>query len=285
MSRLFVNRLTVLDFSYLHPRRGLLGESWLVDIELRGDLDAQGMVLDFGDVKREVKKTLDERFDHRLLVPANHPGLTIEASNDPGRFALSFTLDSGETLRFNEPEQAIALIDAEQITESALAAAAIETLRPLMPGNVDAIRLVLTAEAIDGAYFHYSHGLKHHFGNCQRIAHGHRSRIQIYADEQRAYELESDWATRWRDIYIASEEDLAGEFERNGVRYLRFAYTAAQGAFELELPARSCYLMAVDTTIEHLAQHMADVLKQEHPERRFSARVFEGIDKGAVGES
>lgn len=285
MSRLFVNRLTVLDFSFLHPRRGLLGESWLVDIELHGDLDAQGMVFDFGDVKREVKRTLDERFDHRLLVPSKHPGLKIDTTKAPDRAALSFTLDSGETLRFDEPGQAVALIEADRITESTLAAAAIDALRPLMPGNVDAIRLALSPETTDGAYFHYSHGLKHHSGNCQRIAHGHRSRIQIYAGEQRSSELESDWARRWQDIYIASGEDLSGEFERDGVRYLRFAYTAAQGGFELELPARCCYLMEVDTTIEHLAQHMADTLKREHPEQSFTARVFEGIDKGAVGES
>ena len=69
------------------------------------------------------------------------------------------------------------------------------------------------------------------------------------------------------------------------MRYLRFAYTAAQGNFELELPARCCYLLDVDTTIEHLAQHMADMLAREHPGRHFTARVFEGIDKGAVGES
>jgi len=49
MIRLFVDRLTVIDFSYLHPQRGLLGESWLCDIELSGEPDAQGMILDFGE--------------------------------------------------------------------------------------------------------------------------------------------------------------------------------------------------------------------------------------------
>ena len=39
MSALFVKHLTVLDFSYAHATRGILGESWIVDVELHGDLD------------------------------------------------------------------------------------------------------------------------------------------------------------------------------------------------------------------------------------------------------
>lgn len=283
--RLFVNRLTVLDFSYLHPRRGLLGESWLVDIELGGELDDQGMVFDFGDVKREVKRTLDQRFDHRLLVPIRHRGLRLDQPSGSDRLSLTFEQAGGETIRFAGPRQAVALIDADQITESTLAEAAVAALRPLMPANVEAVRLALRPEPIDGAFFHYSHGLKHHGGNCQRIAHGHRSRIEIYTDDRRAPELEADWADRWRDIYIASREDLAGERQAEGVRYLRFAYTAAQGDFELELPARGCYLIEPHTTIEHLAQHLAETLKAARPGQRFTARVFEGIDKGAVGEA
>ena len=37
MSALFVKHLTVLDFSYVHQARGILGESWIVDVELYGE--------------------------------------------------------------------------------------------------------------------------------------------------------------------------------------------------------------------------------------------------------
>ena len=37
--QLFVNDLTVMDFSYLCPERGMVGESWIVDVILSGDPD------------------------------------------------------------------------------------------------------------------------------------------------------------------------------------------------------------------------------------------------------
>src|SRR3546814_13888491 len=39
MSALFVAHLRVLDCAYLDAARGLFGESWIVDVELPGDLD------------------------------------------------------------------------------------------------------------------------------------------------------------------------------------------------------------------------------------------------------
>ncbi len=283
MSALFVNRLTVVDSSLLDPKLGLLGESWIADILLEGSLDEQGMVLDFALVKRKVKALIDSEFDHRLLVPARHPGSKITLDGD--RCSLDFTLASGERIRHDSPRDAVALVDAGRVTEASLAEAIIGKLRALLPKNVKRIELSLRPEETAGAWYRYSHGLRHHEGNCQRIAHGHRSRIVIHRDGERDGALEAEWARRWRDVYIGTRGDLVDERVRDGVRYLAFGYAASQGGFRLELPARRCYLVETDSTVENLAEHIAARLAEAHPGARFRVQAFEGVDKGAIGLS
>ncbi len=277
--KLFVQHLTVLDFSFLHPVRGLVGESWWLDVELEGGLDEQGMVLDFGEVKRRVKSLVDERFDHRLLVPLHHPGLELEGER------LRFRTDTGLSVRHRAPRQAVAPIPAAEVNEATVAEAIGLALRPLLPGNVERIDLRLHAEPVEGAWYQYSHGLKRHCGNCQRIAHGHRSRIEIFRDGKRSPELEARWAERFRDIYIGSREDLEAITRHDDRTHYRFAYRAEQGDFELELPADRCYLLEGESTVENIARHIRQRLEHEHPGSRFRVHAFEGIGKGAVSES
>jgi 6-pyruvoyl-tetrahydropterin synthase len=63
--QLFVNDLTVIDFSYLCTTRGVVGESWIVDVLLDGDLNEMSMVLDFGVVKKQINAIIDLAVDHK----------------------------------------------------------------------------------------------------------------------------------------------------------------------------------------------------------------------------
>jgi len=281
MTTLFVDRLTVMDFSYLHPQRGLLGESWLVDVALSGGLDDQGMVLDFAAVKREVKHHADSVYDHKLIVPLLYPHCAITADSDD-ELTVSFTTESGEIIVHRSPPSALCLLDAEQVTTQSVAEAMADTLRPELPTNVTALDLRLYPETTQDAYFHYSHGLKHHGGNCQRIAHGHRSRLLILKDGERDLVLEREWAERWQDVYIANTADLAATESVDGRRYNRYAYEAGQGEFELLLAADRCHHIHTDTTIENIARHIAETLKSLYPGHRFEVHAFEGVNKGAI---
>ena len=71
---LFVEKLVNIDFSYLDVTRGLVGETWWASTSLEGALDQQGMVCDFGTVKKVLREWLDREIDHCLLVPAQAAG-------------------------------------------------------------------------------------------------------------------------------------------------------------------------------------------------------------------
>jgi 6-pyruvoyl-tetrahydropterin synthase len=279
LTTLFVNSLTVVDFSYLHPQRGLLGESWRLDISLSGNLDQQGMVLDFADVKRQVKQLVDLEFDHKLIIPALSEA--VRFSRQEEYCALQFQRDDGAVVEHFSPAAALCQLQANSVTPQSVAAAMTASLLSEMPANVTDLTIRLSPEQIEGPYYHYSHGLKRHCGNCQRIAHGHRSKIEILRDGVPDVISGREWAERWRDIYIGCSEDLVAE-ERGQHHY---RYHASQGDFELRLPAAHSYLIDNDSTVENLAQHIADKLRQQHSQSSFEVYAYEGIGKGAVGKS
>lgn len=278
--RLFVDNLTNVDFSYLHSERGLVGETWLASVVLTGDLDEQGMVCDFGDVKNRLRNWLNTELDHRLLLPtqSEHIKLLPESGN------CSVEWHFGDRcLTTRSPNQALAFIPVADIRGESVAAWCIEQLMPQFPDSVEKLELTFTPEQIDGPYYHYSHGLKKHGGDCQRIAHGHRSRIEIWRNNRKSPEDMGDWAGKWKDIYLGTREDLLVDHGEDG--NLVFQYEARQGDFRLSLPRDCVYLIDTDTTVEFIAQHIARQLKKQHPSDSFIVKAFEGLGKGAIAES
>ena len=282
MNRLFVDHLTVLDFSYLHPGRGIVGESWILDIELCGDLNDQGMVFDFGEVKHALRYAAEALIDHKLVLPESLPGLALES--DEKRMLMQYIAADGSKTEANTPDSAMAILPLDSITQEAVENLLNTHLRAVVPGNVSRIKVKLRTEAIKGAYYHYTHGLKKHLGDCQRIAHGHRSKLEIFTDGQRSQLTEYQWAKKWKDIYIGNRADVKAHEIHNGIDHIRFYYVAADGAFELLLPSHSVYLIDTDSTVEWIAEHIASSLKQQRPQNHFIVRCFEGVNKGAIAE-
>ena len=284
---LFVDNLTNVDFSYLCPQRGLLGETWLAHIELTGPLDSQGMVCDFGIVKKTLRQWLDTYVDHCLLVPSEWQGTNItQADNQTDvTFPLEASAskaapDTNHVITTKGPKQAITLIDTTAITPESVARWCEKQLNALFGEDVSHISLRFTPENIQGPYYHYSHGLKKHAGNCQRIAHGHRSTLKIWKNQQEDAGLVQKWANTFSDIYIGTREDIKTATDTT----LSFAYISQQGNFELTLPRHQCYIIDTDTTVELIAQHIFNALKNEEPEADFKVKAFEGIGKGAIAE-
>ncbi len=275
MSTLFVEQLTVIDCAFLDAERGLVGESWIVDVELEGDLDHQSMVLDFGEVKRGLKRAIDAGMDHTLLVPASAPELSLSAHD--GMVELLFRSELG-AIEHRSPAAAVTSLAAAVVDEAAVVAHLKAQLAPVLPANVARLGLRLRTERIDGACYQYVHGLKKHAGQCQRIAHGHRSRLEVRVDGARDAALEQDIALAWTDIYLATREDMVAR--ANG--RVRFGYDAPEGRFELALPEAHVDWLETDSTVERIADHLAWVVRARRPTAAIEVRAYEGVMKGAL---
>lgn len=280
---LFVNAFTHLDASLWCPEHGLSGASWWVDLDLQGPQGDDGMILDFGEVKPWAKRAIDAGPDHTLLVPERAEGVKVETLPDD---RLRITTETPYAMTVTGPAQAFTVLPVERVTPKVIAQYLMDDLNPRLPVPGQ-LTLTLRAESIDGAELHYSHGLRLHQGNCQRIAHGHRSRLHIWRDGQDAPEVAARLAARWNHAYLYDQADdvspsLMGEAPSESLTSL--AYTAAQGRFELTLPTRVCHALPVQTTVENLADALAQQLHEIEPGHHWRVCLNEGIDKGACAQ-
>lgn len=270
----------------------MVGESWIVDVLLSGDLNEESMVLDFAKVKKQLKYLIDEYVDHKLLVPVEHHYTQLEHDQQTERVKVDFNRPDGRTIHLNCPAEAYAFVYAQQVSMASVSQYLQEVIATHLPENVQGIELNLRAEVITTPYYHYTHGLKKHDGNCQRIAHGHRSKVTVFEDQRESLRWQQYWADRWCDIYVGSEEDLVAASQVSFAcqqadfsgHYL-FAYQSSQGWFELAIPKAESELVNTDTTVECLAQYMADEQKRLVPESEFRVLAYEGVGKGAIAHA
>ncbi len=282
MATLFVDQLTVIDCSVLDPVAGLVGESWIVDVELTGPLDAQGMVLDFSAVKKQIKRAIDALVDHRLLVPAGHAGL--QRHDRHGQLELQFRDQQGQLWQHTSPPIAVCLVPVSAIQPDSLAPWLQQQVQAELADGLT-LSLRLRAEAIDGAHYRYSHGLQEHDGACQRIAHGHRSRLEIRIDGQRATEWEQRWAERFHDIYLVTRPHIVAESTDGNIAMLDLRYRAREGEYQLRLPKARCHVLDGETTVEQIAAYLAHATRRELGGGKVQVRAFEGVQKGALAEA
>lgn len=287
---LFVRDLTVIDSSYICEQRGMVGDSWILDVSMSGELNEMSMVLDFGRVKKQIKQLVDEHVDHRLLIPMKNSAIVYQ-STKPGYSTLD-VIRGDKSIHLHCPDEAYCLIDADAITIESITRHVYEILRNNLPSNVTGIEITLRHENIAGAFYHYTHGLKKHDGNCQRIAHGHRSPIEIVVDGQRDTEKEIAFAHRWQDIYLGSQEDQVSVSQLNlsdnaalvtDHSHYGFRYTAPQGKFQLAIAKSETEILPTDTTVELLAGYIADEVKPSIADNQSLKIVaYEGVGKGAI---
>lgn len=286
--KLFVRDLTVIDSTYLDSKRGFVGESYLVDVVLDGQLNEESMILDFGLVKKQIKAIIDTEVDHKLIVAVNSP--RCEVTKYEERTLVNYELEDKGVIQLKSPHEAYCLLDSEVITVSVIEAYLEKRILSKLPENVTGLTVTLRSEDISTPYYHYTHGLRKHNGNCQRIAHGHRSKIDIFINGEYSALWVEKWAKRWTDIYLASKEDVIDRGElsfitaKSTAPVHSSAYHAAQGYFELLMPASRCEVLPDETTVEELARYICETIKREEGDNSVTVYAYEGIGKGAIIE-
>ncbi|MEI6895484.1 MAG: 6-carboxytetrahydropterin synthase [Colwellia sp.] len=292
--QLFVDNLTVIDFSYLCKQRGIVGESWIVDVLLDGSLNEMSMVLDFAVVKKQIKAIIDDAVDHKLLLPMQEQAITLaESPHNEGHQTIDFISDIA-SYHLQSPSCAFASLDCLTISIAAVTSHLTAIIMAHMPDNVAGLTLVLRPEVMTTDYYHYTHGLKLHDGNCQRIAHGHRSKINIFVDDKRDAKLETAWCKRWQDIYIASEADRISaddiQLSSQAINNITpdhqyFSYHAPQGRFDIAVHSKILDVVDCDSTVELLADFILRQIKAQYPElanNTVKVVAYEGVAKGAI---
>jgi 6-pyruvoyl-tetrahydropterin synthase len=195
----------------------------------------------------------------------------------------------GKSIHLDCPAEAYAFVYADNVTMPSVSDYLKDVIATHLPDNVEGIELLLRSEVIETPFYHYTHGLKKHDGNCQRIAHGHRSKVLVFENEQPSNKWQEYWAKRWSDIYIGSEEDIVkvkdthfADSKLDFSHHYIFAYEASQGRFELIIPQAESELIQTDTTVECLAQYMVDEQHRLAADASYKVLAFEGVGKGAI---
>lgn len=107
-----------IDFSYGHRLlryegkcRHLHGHNGRLQVVLAGDrLDERGMLVDFGDVKKQVRRWIEKHLDHRMILCADDPVLP----------ALQELQEAVYVMPENPTAENIARLIFEQLTKEGL---------------------------------------------------------------------------------------------------------------------------------------------------------------------
>lgn len=279
---LFLNDFTVLDYAYVGNQGGIFGGSHFVSVELEGELDEKDFLLDFGPAKKLLKKLLDESFDHKLLVPTGGGKARVV----PG----GLEIEGGWS--YECPREAYELFPDAAIDAGVLEYHLGRLAKAALPGNVKAARFRLSSPARleTEASFRYTHGLRRHEGNCQRLFHGHRNTVEVWQEERRSPEWEAILAAEWGDAHFVALPTLKNLPEldlplgRRRARHdgvVEVEYQSGQGTFRARIPAARVVLMESEPSIEKMAELGATVLRDLGLKGPVRVVAYEGLNKGA----
>lgn len=292
---LFYKNVTVLDYAYLDDHLGVVGDALKVHVEFIGKTDEEGVVYDFSYAKKKVKEIIDRDCDHRLVVPK---GLVEKVGDDRLKFNYSFGLND-MPIEYECPAEGICELPSFHVNKTTIASHLENLILAEMPDTVSAIKLTLEDEVFEDGKptFHYSHGLKEHYGNCQRLFHGHKNTVDVFVNGVERWDLEDYLATelfkncihfcKWENVQNKEEilpllknKAPLGRFPE--IPRVQIAYTSGQGEFKGSLPGSEVFFMTEESTVENLSMLFAKIIKEKVGDEKVMVRAYEGVAKGAI---
>ncbi len=294
---LFIKDATKLDCAVFDPSLGIVGHSWHVDISLAGTLDDNGFVYDFGELKKLIRTTTKGSIDHALLLPVGSQFVHFSETKDGEYWHLNSKgrgNQGGFEWEYKCPKGAVYPIRSVAITPTIIEQEFARLLRHRLPSTIHKINVKLRDETAEptAAFFRYTHGIAGHAGLCQRLFHGHRSRIEIHVGDERRPDLEHYVARELLGgfVHIACSSQIVEGNVEKGMRgqpgqKIKLSFAGSLGHYEATVPADRLFLIDVDTSIECLASQLVDSLvKTEQITEPVRLACYEGIDKGAIAE-
>jgi 6-pyruvoyl-tetrahydropterin synthase len=293
LTTLFYKQLTVLDIGRFDRVHGPMGESYWVNVELTGTLDDEGMLLDFSKCKKLIKSEIDAQVDHRFVLPK---GIDIVESGDQVRFELLFGREN--KIDYQAPAESIVATELSHIDDVTLSSYLEQILLKALPSQIKQVKVNLVSEQFENhSWFHYTHGLKFHEGNCQRIFHGHKNTLEVRVNGERSRHWEKFLAHEVfkGNVHFCTIENLVDQQKAlshlpdgknwgrvDGLDELEINYKSSQGETRVKLPGHMVFLIPVETTVENLAHFFAmTVSEMVPPHTQVEVKAFEGISKGA----
>ena len=254
--------------------------------------------MDFGHCKKWLKKLVDNNLDHRCVIPEKSPHLKFKVKEPDNDLTISFDYKSkDQNFSFSGPKETLVFVDSEQLNFSDFTNY-LETIAALeLPERVTRVKFTLEEDSSFShqANYRYTHGLKHHEGNCQRLLHGHRNPIEVHINGKKSKSHEEFMANYFDRVHFVPENSLSEnnpthkihQRETNSNDVFNISYKAPQGEFQAQFPVKDCVVMQVEPSIESITELTWNILKREFPDlsdKNVVASCYEGLNKGCSFE-
>lgn len=291
---IFAKNITYLDCAIFDPAYGIIGQSWIVDTKISGNLKDSNLIYDFSELKKLIKQILNDNIDHKLVIPICSEYVSF--NEDINGECWELKVPCPETLTYNIwkykcPKNSVYTVRTPKINSFIIEQEISKILRHRLPSSINEVKIFLKEEKAEEttAFYKYTHGLSFHSGACQKLFHGHKSKIEIYIGDERRADLEHHVVRELlgSNVHIAScDQLLTGSIpigqRGNSTKILTIGYQTNNGTYYAELPANKVFIVDKAPTIEQIALQIATYIKnKEKTKTQVRVIAYEGIKKGA----